>query len=228
MPRRSVRERLEALVRGERDRRGSAGEDARSDRGAALMSDAGVTLSFMSDVVAVGAITASATVLASTIGAVATYKVSRANASTAVRTVEEQSKVELAKITAENERLREEHREAERQNRQATYHRLLAVLNRLDSFATGYAPSDDQYDDALAEWNLLHGGVLLFGTDGVKEAIGPVVDLLERVGAGMDADDKEGTFARSYLPLRREMVKAQGGLVAAMAADVGAGIHTPG
>jgi hypothetical protein len=131
-----------------------------------------------------------------------------------------------AAVTAreETERVREGYREAERQNRQGTYHRFLAVLNRMDSFAIGYPPTGDEYEVVLAEFNVLHAGLLLFGAPQVKEAIAPVVVLLDRVGAGMDAREKVPSFIRSYQPLRQQILEAQGALIAAMAADTNSGI----
>ncbi len=123
--------------------------------------------------------------------------------------------------------MREGYREAERQNRQGTYHRFLAVLNQMDSFAIGYAPVEAEYDETLAEFNVLHAGLLLFGAPKVKEALGPVVDLLDQVGAGMDAREKVPSFIRSYQPLRRQILEAQGELISAMASDANAGIFPP-
>jgi hypothetical protein len=45
----------------------------------------------------------------------------------------------MQKMRAENERLRDQHHQTERQNRQGAYHhQLLAVLNRIDMMATGF------------------------------------------------------------------------------------------
>lgn len=124
----------------------------------------------------------------------------------------------------ETERLRIQHREDERRNRQGTYHRLLAVLDRFDTFATGYAPTDARFEEALADYNTLHGGVLLFGHESVKGAMGPITVLFEQVGAEIDESAKVASFARAYLKRRRQIIEAQGALVAMMAEDVQRGI----
>lgn len=174
----------------------------------------------MSDPVAVGVITSGVSAL----GYLATILVQRKSSATAIETAEQHAKVELAKVEAENERLREAHREAERQNRQGTYHRMLAVLDRFDTLATGYAPSTEQLEDALSEFNFLSGGIQLFGADGVKKAMGPVSELFEQAGAEMTPDDKVASFARGYLPLREKLNRAREDLVEAMGKDVKTGI----
>ena len=160
----------------------------------------------------------------SVLGYLTTYLVQRKSASTAIQTAEQQTKIELAKVEAENSRLREAHREAERQNRQGTYHRMLAVLDRFDTLATGYAPSTEQLEDALTEFFFLSGGIQLFGADEVKKAMGPVSRLLEQAGAEMTPDSKVASFSDGYLPLREDLNKARGDLVEAMTRDVTAGI----
>jgi hypothetical protein len=67
--------------------------------------------------------------------------------------------VELARVRAESERLREQHREAERQNRQGTYHRVLAALNRFDMIATGYPFTSEEFDQLVDGYNALVGGI---------------------------------------------------------------------
>jgi hypothetical protein len=170
----------------------------------------------MNDAVAVGVITGTVSAL----GYLTTYLIQRKNA----ENVKAQSEVDLAKIEAENERLREANRESERQNRQGTYHRMLAVLDRFDTIATGYAPSTDQLEDALREFFFLSGGIQLFGTAAVKAALEPVSELFEDAGANMNTADKVGSFREGYLPIRADLNEARLRLVEAMTADVTAGI----
>jgi hypothetical protein len=62
-------------------------------------------------------------------------------------------RLDMARLETENERFHEERREPERQNRDGTYHRLLAVLDRYDMWATGYAEGVDDatFEATLAE-----------------------------------------------------------------------------
>ncbi len=160
------------------------------------------------------------------IGNVTTYFTAKRGAAATVATAERSAAVELERIRAENERLRDQHREDERRNRQGTYHRMIAVLDRLDYYATGYPPRDEQYDETVAEFNYLYGGILLFGPPSVTNEVGPLLQILSEVGRGMAA--AEGTRAErwreAYLPRRDDFTRAQGRLVAAMHADVTRGV----
>src|SRR4051812_32650509 len=91
------------------------------------------------------------------------YRATLAQTGATIATARSQAEVELAKVRAELDRLREQHREDERRNRQGTYHRLLAVLDRFDTMGTGFHPSDEQFEQVLAEFNHLTGAVRLFG-----------------------------------------------------------------
>jgi hypothetical protein len=159
-------------------------------------------------------------------GNVTTYFTAKSGAAATVRTAEQAAAVELERINAENERLREQIRDDERRNRQGTYHRMIAVLDRLDYYATGYPPTDEQYNATVAEFNYLHGGILLFGPPSVTDAVGPLIQVLSEIGAGMAA--AEGTQAErwrvAYLPRREDFIRAQGRLVAVMHADVTRGV----
>lgn len=95
----------------------------------------------------------------SAVGGITTYLVAKKGSETAIATAEKTAEVERAKIQGELDRLREEYREAERSNRQGTYHRMLAVLDRMDMWATGYPAQDEkEYMLALEEFNNLVGG----------------------------------------------------------------------
>jgi hypothetical protein len=85
----------------------------------------------MSDVVAVSIIASSASLVGAGLGAFATYSIGRRSAEATVVAAEGTNRVEMAKISAENLRLRAQHGEKERRNRQATYHRAFTVLQQL-------------------------------------------------------------------------------------------------
>jgi hypothetical protein len=103
-------------------------------------------------------------------------------------------RLDLATLEAENERFHEERREPERQNRQGTYHRLLAVLDRYDMWATGYASGidDDTFEATLAEHNYLIGAIHLFGAEEVQQAVGPLIELFAQVGERMAKAPRDG------------------------------------
>jgi hypothetical protein len=134
---------------------------------------------------------------------------------TAVETAKTQAGVELARVKAENTRLRAQHREDERRNRQGTYHRLLAVWNRLDAFATGYPPeSDDQFRAAVDEASFLTSGVHMFGSPDVREAVRQVehefaVEIGNRMGHADASGPQFQRFIDAYRPRRRQLIAAQ-------------------
>jgi hypothetical protein len=96
--------------------------------------------------------------------------------------VRRQTGVESAKVEAENQRLRQQVRDAERSNRQGTYHRTLAVLDRFDMSPTGYNPgSEEDYMVALEGFNNMVG-IHLFGAQSVRDALGPLSEELNPLG----------------------------------------------
>jgi len=76
-------------------------------------------------------------------------------------------RLELAKVETDRDRLLQELREPERQHRQGTYHRFLA-LDRYDmALHTGVAIADDAaFAEANAEFDFPSGGIHLFGAQG--------------------------------------------------------------
>jgi hypothetical protein len=180
----------------------------------------------MSDVVwaAIIAVAGSGTV--AYVGARTTQAVARRTSETAIATAERQAAVELAKLQGDLDRVHVEQRHAERSNRQGTYHRTLAVLDRLDMFATGYHPEDEkEYTLALAEFNTLAGGIRLFGAEPVREALHGLRAETERLGGGIAEYQAEGltfsaAFGRAYRERRNEINAAADNLTEAMRADV--------
>lgn len=144
----------------------------------------------MSDVVAVGLITAGSSLIAATVGAITTYKVAQRSKDTAIATAESQNTVELAKIEAENKRLRAGHAEEERRNRQGTYHRTLTVLQNI----YGADPGIEDFTELNPEWVHCLAGVQIFGSSEASSALEEVRLVLERRptdGVGMDAWEQE-------------------------------------
>jgi hypothetical protein len=177
----------------------------------------------MSDEVWTAAITGAVGISAN----MTTYLVSRRSAKTAARAAEKQAEVELAKVTADNERLREQVREAERSNRQGTYHRMLAVISRMDLFGTGGHPDDESdYKAALDEYNTLAGGVRLFGAEAVRNALDNMTLEMDRLAENIAARQRElgesygVAFSAAWGEWRPAFLLCEGLLTDAMRDDV--------
>lgn len=141
---------------------------------------------------------------------------------TSSRVAKGQQGVELARLAMAQANGRQPVLDAERSNRQGTYHRLLAVYDRFDMYATGWPPADMTFQAALEELNFLVGGVLLFGAESVVAALGPVTTVFEEIGADMSrrpGSDWAG-FLLAYADRREEVIAAQTTLIAAMRDDV--------
>lgn len=160
----------------------------------------------MTEVVAVALISAGSSLLGATVGAVTTYRVSRRGSETAIATAGAQKEVELAKIEAENSRLREQHSEDERRNRQATYHRALTVLQRV----YGLEPDSPDLDEVQAEWRYCRSGVKIFGAPTVTQTV-EEVQLVVRRFPGEDDREK----------WQQELSDGMNKFVAAVRADIG-------
>jgi hypothetical protein len=150
------------------------------------------------------------------------FKVAQVQTALTKQTISSHERVELAKVKAENERLRDQHHEVERQHRQGTYHRFLAVIDAIDRIGTGMpVPTDDEFTATLQEFNYLHGGIHLFGDDRVRDALGPLIDLLEKAGEGnVQYASSVERFRRGYIPHRHAVISAQYAIIEAMRADV--------
>lgn len=160
----------------------------------------------MTDVVAVALISAGSSLIGASVGALTTYKVSRRNTETTVATADAQKAVELAKIGAENERLRQQHGEEERRNRQATYHRTLTVLQRI----YGLELDSADLSEVQAEWRECRSGVNIFGSRAVSTAIEEVQKVIIEFPGGEDRVTWEN-----------ELSTAMGKFVAEVRADIG-------
>lgn len=94
------------------------------------------------------------------------------------------SSVELAKVEAENKRLRQSNREEERRNRQSTYHQHINVGVELFQLM-GSAPPVEKIKEIQDTFRYLHAGVLLFAPPPVRKAAYKVSNLYNEVGADM-------------------------------------------
>jgi hypothetical protein len=141
----------------------------------------------LSDVVAVGLITAGSSLIAAAIGAVATYKVSSRNAAAAIATAESQNRVELARIEAENTRLTLQYEEDERRNRQATYHQTLSTLQSIYALDGTH---DDNFSKVAADWRYCRAGINIFGSESTSVAIDEAHKVVEKFPDNRDEGDK--------------------------------------
>lgn len=130
----------------------------------------------MNDVIAVAIVSSASSLIGAAIGAVTTFKVSRRSAETAIATAEGQNEVELAKVGAENERLRDQFAEEERRNRQATYHRALTALQLIH----GIDDRDERSEAVWKEWRESRAGVHIFGSEEAMSTIDEVQQVLKR------------------------------------------------
>jgi hypothetical protein len=103
----------------------------------------------MTDVVAVGLITGLSGVAGAAISAIATSRVSTRSADAAISTAQSSAEVELAKIEAENDRLREQAREHERQRRYEVYEKAMAAHIELFSLCQVGEVSVDAVKQAI-------------------------------------------------------------------------------
>jgi hypothetical protein len=112
-------------------------------------------------------------------------------------------KAGLASSREETERLREQHREDERRNRQGTYHQLIALVNEM------VWADQSTINPLLERWFFLSAGISLFAAPAVVEK----TRLLSNVLADGSKEQNEEW---------RERVLAAGrAVVAAMREDIG-------
>jgi hypothetical protein len=109
----------------------------------------------------------------------------------------------IATAKEETERLREQHREEERRNRQGTYHQLVALVNEL------MWADRKTIRSLLGRWYFINAGVALFGAPTVVEKARPLSKVLAQ-GAENPNDE-----------WRQRTVAAAREVVAAMREDIG-------
>lgn len=94
-------------------------------------------------------------------------------------------KVGLATSREETERLREQHREEERRNRQGTYHQLITLVNEL------MWAERKNLDDLLGRWFFLSAGITLFGAPEVVEKTRLLSNVLAKGSEGQNDQWRE-------------------------------------
>jgi hypothetical protein len=131
----------------------------------------------MSDVVDVALITGGFATASAGIGAFATYKVSARNATITVTTAEKHAEVELAKVEAENQRLRDQVREADRKSRADAYQEMLVAHTKLFSLSQR-TPTKEETDQIIERVNAANAGVQLSTrNEGVIDALNSYAEI---------------------------------------------------
>lgn len=138
-----------------------------------------------------------------------------------------QDRTEGKRIAADADRLNAEHDEAERQRRLTAYQALTVVLGDIDRVATWVNATNEETEAMIARFLQLHAEVLLIGTDAVTEALGPVAEGMNVVGAEMAQMQARNpnmplvaAHEAAYQRHRDSLMAAQGALLRAMHEDV--------
>lgn len=190
----------------------------------------------MSDTVAVALITAGSALLVGTVGSLTTYFVSRRQSQSAVATADRQAHVELARISGENERLREEIRDDARKSRQATYAQFLTALNAFEEVEVVSDLPDERIQELWERYRSARTALELVSSAGVRAAL--LGDPPERRSGGLNkvlaeirieawGAKPEGRGERWQKAFRKRRIPfqgAQGRVIKAMRNDVTLGM----
>jgi hypothetical protein len=102
---------------------------------------------------------------------------------------------------------------------------MLAIFDRLSTLSVFF--DDEEFGATLSDFYFLHGGILLFGAKEVTDAMGTVVEVLQKMGESMSSGSEAERAARwrsAWQTYRRELTDAQGMLISAMRQDVTRGL----
>lgn len=161
----------------------------------------------------------------SVIGNAATLFVARFGRDAQREQIVQASAVEIAKLRAARDTVADERRESARRERQEAYGRFLVAVHRLEDFGRGdTAGTDDEYDQAVRNFERLYAEMLLVGTTDVQEAAGTVLLALHAIGAEMKSlsGGTAHRFAAAYQQGDRAaaVVEAHAQLIYSMRQDV--------
>jgi hypothetical protein len=134
------------------------------------------------------------------------------------------AEVSLKQVGAENERLREQHREDHLRNRQGTYHDFLAADRELAMMVMEEVPGLDVPEamNLYRRWTRLAIGVQLFGTEEARAKVTKLVEEYAAVGKEVDLSgtpDQEQLTA-AFRGRQREINTARDAVIEAMRNDV--------
>jgi hypothetical protein len=152
----------------------------------------------MTDVVAVGLITGLSGVAGAAISAIATSRVSKRSAEAAISTAQSGAKVELAKIEAENDRLREQAREHERQRRYEVYEEAQAAHIELFSLGQAGEAPVDAIKQAIERVHAVWAAIQLTEIAEVRASMAQYGSLIAEISktANETGDSWSGEFQR--------------------------------
>ncbi|HEV3485739.1 MAG TPA: hypothetical protein VG106_10050 [Vicinamibacterales bacterium] len=137
------------------------------------------------------------------------------------------ARLERARWKVDARRLHEQRKEDERRDRRTAYLRYSTAYNTLDSYATGYPPTDEEALKAtLHEYNHAIAALDLYGTPEVREALNEQRRATRALGAAMAPDVEAGAklddaFIAQWRKMRDRLIDAQTGVLTAMRQDVG-------
>jgi len=186
----------------------------------------------MSETVAVALVTAGSALLVGVVGSLTTYFVSRRQSQSAVATADRQAHIELEKIGAENERLREQIRDEARKSRQGTYEQFLSALNAFEEVEWVPDLPDERIQEFWERYRSARTALELVGSDAVRAAL--LGDPPERRSGGLNqvlaeirieswGPRPEGRGVRWQKQFRKRRIPfqgAQGRVIKAMRNDI--------
>lgn len=139
----------------------------------------------MSDVVWAALIAVGGSLATGSVTAFFAYKGASRQADVAIAASKAQSATELAKVAAENDRLRRGHLESDRLLRRDAYRKLILSIEQLDVLTSGLTPPVDR--DSLSKWLLesraAGAEVRLVESEAVRDARRAYGDVINEVGA---------------------------------------------
>jgi hypothetical protein len=177
----------------------------------------------MSDTVAVALITGGLAGAAGLASGILAYRSAKSQGETNLAIAGRGADVELQKITAENERLREQRREDERQQRLGSYHQLVNISTKLYR-AFGDAVEKSETEKLIEEYNWLLAGLLLYAPESVQDRAYELNDIVRDTGEALEEQDSSLSEAERWreasAPYEDMLGNAVNQLAAAMRADI--------
>lgn len=173
----------------------------------------------MNDVVAVGLTTGTVGLVSSFLSYVSARGQSRTTFAIGIQ----KAQVELAKVKAENSRLKDEYRENERRDRRKAYVDFLSAFRKFHSLSTLSRTSNDEFLAAQDEFSRSHATLLMVADQGVRSCANHLSEGLSEVIAAAYADpDRTGMDAwrHAYEEAENELAEAAVTITEAMHNDV--------
>ncbi|MDX6672075.1 MAG: hypothetical protein QOI91_2438 [Solirubrobacteraceae bacterium] len=167
----------------------------------------------MSDLVATALITG----IVGIAGSITTYFATR-------RQADRQAEIALHQSSEETQRLRDDRAEAERQNRQGTYHRWITCMDRLSMMASGHRAASE-FAEWMAEYSTTTAGVKLFAPAAVCTALDAHEEAMGAFGQDLapqlpDAPEFAAHLKKIYGQHYIKLFDAESEVMRAMRADV--------